>query len=205
MPPEPIITFFGLAFSTGSVIPPPTDATLDGIPIYQRPSFGFWIIVEGRPALTRVPLGTSTYNWNPENPTILPDLQIEVSNQLGDGSMDVCDDNPPNMVGGVPPVDPPNFSLEQSVADAINDFACRFKDGFGDHFGRTRSSEACTIFPPEDDPHFVNGTSTIQFCGLIDKPFGFEAGESTLVTVRIRDMSGHLSDPARLIIQVPAP
>lgn len=197
VPPEPIITFFGVAYSDGTLIPQPNDV-IDGIPIYERPSFGFWLIVEGRPAPTRVALGSSTFNWNPDDPTVLPDLQIEVSNSLGKGSADVCDD-PPSMLGGVPAVDPPDFSVKQSVADAINDFACRFGD---EHMGITKSGDACTLFFPEERYHFVNSTSTIQYCGLIDKPFGFPAGVSTLVTVRIRDISGHLSNPARLMIRV---
>jgi hypothetical protein len=118
---------------------------------------------------------------------------------LGDGSSDVCDDTPPTT-GGVPAVSPADFSPIQSVANAINDLACRFKDGFGSHNGITKSTEACTTF---DDGlfHFKEMTSRIQFCGQINEPLIFPTGD-TVVTARVRDIAGHVSFPSRIVVRI---
>ena len=184
---------------------PPSDATPDEVPIFERPSYGFSLVVEGRPGGTGSPLGMTTFDWSPTDPTILPDLLIETSRPLGNGSVDVCDDAEP-LFGGIPAIDPSDFSTTQAVADAVNDFACRFKDGFGSPGGRA-ARDACTafadgsfhfLFPPDG---IVKHPSTIQFCGQISSPLAFPAGD-TLITVRIRDLAGNLSEPERLVIRV---
>jgi hypothetical protein len=193
----PIIAFFGVAQADGSIVEVPTDI-IDGVRVYERPSFDFSLVVEGRPGSPTIPLGTSTYNWNASDPTVLPDLQAIVSNPLGDASPAVCDDGPgPDMRGGVPAS--ASFSPMQEVANAISDLGCRFKNAVGQPGGRG-PNEACTRFPDGFD-RFYDPTSTVQFCGFIDKPYGFRQG-NTLVTVRIRDVDRNLSEPAQLIIRV---
>lgn len=117
----------------------------------------------------------------------------------------VCDDSAPDL-GGVPAVNPADISTTQPVADAINDFACRFKNGRGVPTGRG-AKEACTafsdgvfhfLFPPDPTVKFP---STVQFCGQIDALLAFPTGD-TLITARIRDLAGNVSRPARLIIRV---
>jgi hypothetical protein len=178
------------------------------IRIYERPPWGFWLVIEGRPGGTDAPIGTSTFNWDPLGPATLPYLLIEASRPLGENpTATVCDDSP-GMFGGVPAIDPPDFSETQRIADAINDFACRFKDGVGMRNGRA-GNDACTLFEDDFPPyHFVSpgapqSPSTIQFCGQITEPIAFPLGD-TLVTARIRDTAGHVSAPAQLIIRVAA-
>lgn len=185
---------------------PSSGITPDGVPIFERESHGFYLVVEGRPGGTNVPVGTSTYDWSPTDPTVLPALLIEASRPLGDGSPAVCDDASP-VFGGVPAVNPPDFSTTQAVADAVNDFACRFRDGGGGTAGRG-PRDSCIFFDDTASYHFVfppdpgvKHPSTIQFCGLIDTPSAFPVGD-TLVTVRIRDQDGDISAPASLIIRV---
>ena len=55
---------------------------------------------------------------------------------------------------------------------------------------------------PDEFFGFWDQTSTIQFCGFIDRPFEFHPSD-TLVRVRIRDIAGNLSDEAQIIIRVP--
>lgn len=172
-----------------------------GVPIYERPTYGFSLVVEGRPGGTGTPVGFSTFNSDPTNPTTLPYLLIEASRDLGDGSAAVCDDVPPDT-GGVPAVDPPNFDSSQSIANAINDFACRFKDGTGFRGGRG-PNDACIQFP-DGQFRFKEPGSTIQFCGQINKPLGFPLGD-TLVTVRIRDFLGNVSSAEQLVIRTANP
>jgi hypothetical protein len=170
-----VIAFFGVARADDTLVSP-SGTTPTGVPIFERARYGFSLVVEGRPGGANSPIGTSTFDWNAADPTVLPYLLIEASRPLGDGSPAVCDDAPPAL-GGVPAVNPPNFSSTQAVADAINDFACRFRNGVGGSVGRGRA-DACTSFD-DGSFHFVfapNPTvphpSTIRFCGLIDAPLG---------------------------------
>jgi hypothetical protein len=145
-----------------------------------------------------VPLGTSSYSSN--DVSKLPDLQVEVSRKLGDGSFAVCDDGDPTF-GGVPAVNPFDFSAAE--APAINDLACRFKDGQGQPVARNKDYP-CTRFPPELEYHFVDPTTTVQFCGVIDEPFSFQTGD-TIVAARVRDIAGNVSAVAQLVIRVATP
>jgi hypothetical protein len=196
-PAGPAITFFGVT-RADDVLVDAIGNTDDGVPIYERlAASGFSLVVEGRPGAKGVPLGTSSLSSDVNQ---LPDLQIEVSRDLGNGSTTVCDDTSPKF-GGVPAVTPFDFSLANAAA--INDLACRFKDGEGQPVARESSDEACTCFPPELDCHFVDPASTLQFCGLIDRPLSFPSGD-TRVAARIRDADGDVSTVAQLVIRIVA-
>ena len=206
VPPEPVIVFFGVTRADDTLVDP-SGQTNDGVPIFQRPTAGFSLVIEGRPGGTGSPIGMSTFNWDPQDPTVLPYLLIEASMPLGaDPTTTVCDDSP-GMFGGVPATNPPDFSPTQQVADVVNDFACRFKDGSGTRNGRA-ANDACTQFPNDFPPyHFLNPdapqfVSTIQFCGLVTNPIAFPSGD-TLVTARIRDLAGHVSRQSQIVVRVP--
>jgi hypothetical protein len=195
---DPQITFFGVTRADDTLVDS-IGNTDDDIPIYLRPSgFGFSLVVEGRPGATGGPLGTSSFSS--EDVDQLPDLQVEVSRKLGDGSTAVCDDTNPDF-GGVPAVNPFDFSAAE--AHAINDLACRFKDGQGQPVARN-SAYPCTRFPPELEYHLVDPTSTVQFCGEIAKPLSFQVGD-TIVAARIRDAADHVSAVAQLVIRIATP
>jgi hypothetical protein len=197
IPPEPQITFFGVTRADNTLVAPVGDSR--GIPVYSRNTgSGFSLVVEGRPGAKGEALGTSSFS---SDVTQLPDLQIEVSRQLGDGNTAVCDDTSSGF-GGVPAVTP--FDFSPAHAAAINDLACRFKDGQGQPVGRERSDDACTRFLPEGDYRFVDPASTLQFCGLIDKPLSFEGGD-TLVAARLRDVSGKVSAVAQIVVRIETP
>jgi hypothetical protein len=197
-PTDPQITFFGVTRADDVVLDPSGD-TAEGIPIYPRlAGSGFSLVVEGSPGTSHVALGTSSFSSDDVNQ--LPDLQVEVSRPLGNGSAAVCDDGDPDF-GGVPAVSPFDFSLAE--APAINDLACRFKDGQNQPVGRP-PIEACTRFLPELEYHFVDPDSTIQFCGFVDEPLSFPSGD-TIVAARIRDVAGNLSAVAQLVIRIATP
>lgn len=170
----------------------------DGVPVFERPPRGFTIVVEGRPGGTGAALGVTTFLWDPEDPTVLPDLWVESSQPLGDGNPAVCDGAAP-VLGGVPAVEPPDFSIRQEIANALNDFGCRFRDGSGAPRG-VGPAEACTYID-DSFPGFVADDSTLQFCGTIDTPMRFPRGE-TQITVRIRDVAGNVSAPSTMIVRV---
>jgi hypothetical protein len=198
IPAEPRITFFGVTRADGTLVAS-LDNTAEGIPIYQRTGdFGFSLVIEGAPGATGSGVGTSSFS---SDVNLLPDLQIEVSRPLGDGSAAVCDDSDSDF-GGVPAISPFDFSPAQ--APAINDLACRFKDGQNHPVGRQRSDDACTRFLPEAEYHFVDPASTVQFCGAIDDPLSFPSGD-TLVAARLRDMSGKVSTVAQIVVRIAPP
>jgi len=182
---------------------PQSGTTTSGIPVFNRVSgSGFSIVVEGKPGPNGKAVGTSAYE---SGLTSFPDLEVEVSRPLGDGSLAVCDvpGTPaptPQPAGGVPAIDPPSFQPTQANIDTVNDLACRFIDGGGAPFGRG-PSESCVKVEPTEDYVFANSTSTIQFCGFMTGVTDFPAGDTT-VTVRLRDVDGNPGPTAQLVIHV---
>jgi hypothetical protein len=194
----PAVSFFGLSSSDDSLVTP-TGMTPEGVPIYTRLlGFGFSLVVEGRPGTSGRPVGGIAFNHDPSDPTVLPNLLVQVNRPLGDGSRSVCDNTPPT-IGGIPAIDPPDFSVTQAISDAMNDLGCRFLNGLGNPGGRG-ATEACTQFS-DGSFRFVNSTSTLQFCGQIGRPFRFPPGD-TLVSVRLRDDRGNHGPVARLIVRL---
>lgn len=172
----------------------PIGTTVDGTPIFQRPSgAGFNIVVEGKPGASGTAVGTVTYRENGP-----PDLQVLVSRPLGNGSLEVCDRAPP-QAGGVPAIDPPVFDDSPAVIDALNDLGCRFRDGAGQPRGRGRN-DAC-ILEPDGGFDFGNRDSTVQFCGFIDVATRFPSGD-VRITVRLRDELGRTGPPAQMLVRV---
>ena len=193
--PGPQITFFGVTTADNHVLQPiGTDA--QGIPIYVRPfGAGFFIVVEGKPRSN--PISTKTINYLPTDPSARPDIQIEANRDLGNGRALVCDAGPlPNPFGGVPGIDPPNFDpTSQTIADALNDFGCRFD--------AHDASAPCTL-KSNDVPGFVAADTQQQFCTarVLGSELQFPQGD-TLLTVQLRDTVGQLGNPAQLIVRVP--
>jgi hypothetical protein len=194
-----VITFFGVTSGNDTLVSAVGIAE-DGTPIYERAAYGFSLVIEARPGGTGAAVGSSTYNWSTANPTALPDLQVEASNKLGDGSPAVCDYSG-STAGGVPAVTP--FDFSPAEAPAINDLSCRFQDGSGAFAGRDKN-EACTLFLPTEVYHFADPSSTIQFCGVVTDAFSFPNGD-TVVAARVRDVASppNLSAISKIIIRVP--
>ena len=169
----------------------------DGTPIFLRTlPQGFFIVVEARPGPSGRPVATSTFNWSPSDPNVLPDLQILVSRPLGDGSTAVCDrGQTSDFIGGVPAVDPPSFGGTQFASDAINDLSCRFD-------ARRASADACTRNRFQEE-RFVDRDSTVQFCTSVGVgvEIAFPPGD-TRVTARLRDTLGQPGLPASIIVRI---
>jgi hypothetical protein len=195
-PAPPMITYIGIAAADDAVVSA-TDVDDDGRPVFSRLiGHAFSLVVEAAPAIGGRPVGTNAFS--PDG--LLPDLQLLVSRDLGDGAPEVCDvDTVNERFGGVPGVDPPDFSSEPSVVDAINDLGCRVNDGTGGPIGRTPESP-CTL---DDFGNFafVDERSTIQFCLPIAKAWEFQAGD-TIAAARVRSIDGGLSQPEEIVIRV---
>lgn len=196
-PDGPEVSYFGAARSDGSPRPP-DDYDGEGRPVYIVSPSGFFIVVEARPGPSGGAVGPSAFNFDPNNPAVLPDLQVLLSRPIGDGSAAVCDKTLPNQ-GGVPATPSLDFTDTQTVADAINDFACRFDNGGGAPEGLS-DQDACTSFQTGEF-HFVNSTSTLQFCALIAHNWSFPPG-ATIVEARVRDVEGFVGPSREIVIQV---
>ncbi len=191
----PKVTFFGLTRADGSLLPASGTAS-DGSPLFTRTGgSGFALVVEGRPGASGSPVGTSSYT---EDLSGLPDLQIVTSRALGNGSSAVCDLLPPNA-GGVPAVDPPNLGDPANLR-AINDFACRFRDGVGDPLAITDRNNACVLYP-SGDYNFVDETSTTEYCSAVSSTFALAVGDTRL-TARLRDVAGNVGGSASIVVRV---
>lgn len=190
----PTITFFGVV-SADDTLQMPTARDPNEIPIYQRPfGFGFSLVVEAGRGLGQRNVGDASYAIGEA-----PDLQIQATRELGNGSAEVCDDHEPNF-GGVPGIDPPNLQDPSAIANALNDFGCRFIDGMGRKQGRSCAT-ACIRSDGGDFICKDPDNTEVQFCAPVSMPLQFPDGD-TLVTVRVRDVFGNLGPPAQLIIRV---
>jgi hypothetical protein len=192
----PEIVFFGVLRADDTIVDP-NGVDASGRPVYDRPfGSGFSLVVEAKRGASGRPVAQVT-----SSESGCPDLQVQVSRPLGDGSPAVCDTVPPND-GGVPAIDPPDLDDDPAVCNALNDLGCRFVDGYGDPAGR-QCSEGCVLFP-SGDLGCVSSLTDMQFCALIAKSAEFATGE-TLVTARVRDVEGNLGPPAQVVIRVAIP
>ncbi|MCK6554040.1 hypothetical protein L6Q96_05580 [Candidatus Binatia bacterium] len=190
----PVVTHFGVARADGVVVEPKS-VDKDGTPLYLSPiGSGFMIVVEGRPGASGEDVGRRTFAHVADDPSVRPDLEIQVNHNLGDGSTAVCDRRRPT-IGGIPAINPPSFAETQRISDALNDFSCRFETFI-------ESDSSCTV-GTGGDYTFVKKDTTTQFCLIIARAYGFPVGD-TLVTVRLRDTAGNPGPPKRMRIRRPA-
>jgi hypothetical protein len=200
----PQITFFGLTTAFNTVLAPTTIDDL-GRPVYTRVfGAGFFIVVEAKPGSSGRQPGTLMSNSDPTNPAARPDLQILANKNLGNGSPDICDTGPlPNAkLGGVPGFNPPDFDpTSQAVADALNDFGCRFDI----HVDSADAVNGPCTLNARGIPAFVKrGESTLQYCtrSVVGVELHFLKGD-TLLTVQVRDSSGNIGFPQTIVLRVP--
>ena len=165
--------------------------------VRQNPS-GFVLVIDAKPGTNAAPVGFNAYNYDPADPSVRPDLQVEVSRPIGDGSATVCD-NTEGHFGGVPGIAPASFDGTQAISDALNDLGCRFNDGTGTPGGRAPDS-ACVQFP-DGEFRFVDTSATVEFCGFISFPLRFPDGD-TIVTARLRDINGIVGPPRQIVIRI---
>ena len=167
----------------------------DGYPTFLRPPSGFIIYIEAKPGISRLPLGTTTFNSDPGDPGVLPDLQTVVSRPLGNGSLRVCDEGPSPPIGGVPATVPRMFTGTQAVANAVNDLSCRFDS-------RSSTMQACTR-DSFGNYGFTNANAAVQFCTSlgVGTELAFPFGD-TIVCARVRDVAGQPGQPSCIAVRV---
>ena len=196
-PAGPEVSYFGVALADGTPLSPEA-YDQDGRPIYLAAPSGFLVVIESRPGRSGAAVGRSAYTFNPSDPSVLPDLQVLLSRPLGNGSAAVCDAMPPNQ-GGVPASPSLEYTNDQAMANVTNDFGCRVDDGTGRPQG-VSTGDACTYFP-DVTYHFVDPTSTVQFCTQIAYAWSFPRG-LTVIEARTRDVQGFVGSSRQIVIRV---
>jgi len=175
----PVVSFLGIARADGRLLAP-VGETEEGVLTYEvATGVGFKLVVEGAPSSPGSPVGTTTFVAELDD---APDVQVQVDRPLGNGSAAVCS-------GGVPAIDPPDFSETQNVINALNDFGCRLDPGI------------CVSYA-DSSTHYVSPRSSVQFCAVVSNSFRFLGGITT-VTARLRDRGGVPGPPAQIIVRVP--
>jgi hypothetical protein len=174
----------------------PTPAPLieGGRQVFSMRSGQFVIVVEGAPGLSNQKAGTSLE----PGVDLLPDLQIESTSEMGNGSAAVCDTGPTSAGGGgVPGINPPRFLPDDvAVSDALVDFACRFQS--------FTAAAACTFTDASGEPKIITPGATVQFCDFMARTTVLPPGDS-LLTVRLRDVAGNTGPTAQIVVRVATP
>lgn len=189
------VTYFGAARADGTSVDPVR--VEKGIPVYQSGAgSGFILVIEAKPGESGFEPGRRIFAYVENDPTVRPDLEIESNRDLGDGNPAVCDRRRPNL-GGIPGINPPSFDEKQRISDAINDFGCRFETF-------VQSDSSCTM-SKNGDYSFVSKDTTLQFCMIVARSWGFPEGK-TLLSVRVRDSEGNPGPVKHLWIErLPSP
>jgi hypothetical protein len=201
-PEGPTITYFGLT-TADSIVVHPDGADLLGRPVYTRlRGQGLSLVIEARRGSNRRSVGIAAYEpGSPAQVGALPDLQVLVSRDLGDGNATVCDTVAPE-IGGVPGSPDLDFSDADAIRAAVNDMGCRFDDGQGMAVGRANSDDACTRSSESVSGHaFVDPTTQVQFCAVIARPWAFPFGD-TVVAARVRDRGGFVGQRREIVVRV---
>lgn len=159
----------------------------------------FVIVIEAIKGTSQLAL--AQFPLQPNDVDDRPDLWIESTQNLGNGSPAICDTGPVSSGGGgVPGINPPNFAPEPTptfVTNALNDFACRFDPG-------VNVNAPCTLTDSTRDPKLITPGASIQFCDFVASNATFPPGEAVL-TARLRDMGGNLGPTAQIVVRVPTP
>jgi hypothetical protein len=124
-----------------------------------------------------------------------PDVQMLLSNDIGDGSSLRCDVGPlPGPSGGVPGIDPPIFGPDEDTTLALQDIACRFS------LHKT-SAEACTK-DAFGNFSFLGSLTRRQYCFAVSQNVAFPTG-TTVVAVQLVDINGNVGPIREIVVDVP--
>ncbi len=196
----PVVVFFGVTSNDRRVRPTPTAGP--GPAVYQTTNNQGYIVVEAVAGTSGQPPSGSLMPGADGR----PDLQIESTTDLGNGSTAVCDTQPPLQGGGgIPGIPTPYFGPDPGptpfITNALNDFACRFT---------YQGSAPCTFIDDSGQEKTVSGISgAVQFCDQVAATATFPTpapGESgTLLTVQLRDTVGNTGPTAQIIVRVVTP
>lgn len=174
--------------------------------IFYRSTGLFQLIVEAKPGLNGRAVGKTLLHPTPSQ---RPDLQIENNVPMGTPTPGVvyCRATPgitPGMWGGIAGVSPPSFGPDQSISDALQNFACFFSahnpaDQFSVCTLNTYGVASAIVVDS-----FGNPLATQQFCDPVDSRAPFPPGES-LLSVQVLDSAGTPGPTVQVVIRVATP
>jgi len=200
-PRGPTITHFGITNAQGDPVP------VTGFDDAGRPIFalqlgsGLHVVAEARAGRSGRRAGEHTTSYEERGTAQDADLQIILSDALGDGDPTICDVVPPDL-GGVPATVPLEFDDAPVTLDHIEDMGCRFDNGRGEHLGRRDSIEACTRTNQGFGESFVDRASSIQYCtGVVATDWAFRVGR-TVVKGRVKDTFGSFGAPREIVVRI---
>jgi hypothetical protein len=192
----PQIAFFGVVAANGCfacndpacICGPTPTATPILDPLGRRvflignPS-GFLLVLEAKPGTNGASVGTTVPPPTPGQ-SARPNLQVQSTSTLGNGSATICDTQRISAGGGgVPGFNPPSFDPTPAITDALVDFACRFDAHV--------PGVPCTLSGDGNDgtitPNLPGGS--IQFCYRAELNTAFPLGD-TVLTAQSQDASG---------------
>jgi hypothetical protein len=181
---------FCCSFSCQAVPTPTPFFDGQGRRIFVRNSGEFLFVIEGaRGASGRDP----GENLNTTGGTV-PDVQILMSNNIGNGSPARCDKGPPpTPFGGVPGFNPPVNDGSPEKVTALQDMACRF-------IVQHVTTDACTRNRTGKFA-FLGTGSRKQFCFSIPQSAEFPIGD-TIVDMQLLDTLGNVGPKKEIVIRV---
>jgi len=204
----PQIVYFGLATSDGCVYcanpgcdcsgwPTPTPYIPGPTPqIFSASGGTFRIVIEANPGRSPVPTGNFLQCGASSG---VPNIEIESTHNMGDGNNPVCSPNGAFKVsGGIPGIDPPDFTPTSDIINALQSFAIWFK--------YQSPGSACTFAPGGGSyayvsPYLVGQNAAAQFCDPMNMPQAFPPGDS-LLSVQLKDGGGNVGPTAQIIVRV---
>jgi hypothetical protein len=124
----------------------------------------------------------------------IPLVQIEGTRNMGNGTNPVCSPNGSyNVNGGIPGIDPPDFTPTTDIINALQSFAIWFT--------YQSPSYACTYALGGGSYSYVKSSATAQFCDRMSAPQAFPIGD-TLLTAQLMDVGGNVGPTAQIIVRV---
>ena len=154
----------------------------------------FRIVIEAKPGTGRSPVPTVNFTQCGTSSGV-PRLQIESTRNMGNGNNPVCSpDGSYNVSGGIPGINPPDFTPTSDIINTLQSFAIWFT--------YQSPGYACTFAPGGGSYAYVNSAATAQFCDRMSAPQAFPPGDS-LLTAQLMDMGGNVGPTAQIIVRVP--
>ena len=183
----------------------PSGTTANGVPIFTRPSgTAFHLVIEGQPGANHVTVGNSAYDAELLS---FPDLQIETSRALGNGSTAVCD-SAGSKAGGVPGNRSPQLSTNQ--IPALRRQRLRLPLSSMAAANPWRGAPARPVPPtapaPPDSPSSTQ-RARCSFAPPITKVLQFPDGD-TVLTARLQGIDATPGPTAQIVVRIgasPAP
>jgi hypothetical protein len=188
---------FCCAFSCQLTPTPTPFIDENGRQVFVQPVGQFKFVIEARRGSSNINPGSNLLPAGSDR----GDVQALLSRPTGDpddpvgfGSAAVCDMGPPpTPFGGVPGIDPPNFSAGDAITRAIQDLECRFTV-------QETAQVACTLNSFGDFSYLGVGTRT-QFCYQVPLTGAFQVGD-TVVAIQLRDLAGNLGPVKEIVVRV---